>query len=214
MYADTVSDDEDEDTVPDLLTFEQMALSFPSQQQQSGPSAPQGADQLPGTEPTLPDTQPHTQGPSLSDPSPPGPLLNISPPAIVGPNPSNPIDWSSVMQQVQPTTLPTNAAPPIPSVFLDDFTNTGPIFTFDMVKDSDYKIDLNDIPATILQMAYNKLFIPLSLLTTSSLQHIQFNDNLKFHKILFGNGVGKHLLYVSTFPPESALTESEFWQAY
>ena len=65
-----------------------------------------------------------------------------------------------------------------------------------------------------LQMAYLKLFIPLSLLTTAVLDRIQFNDGLKFHKILFGNGAGKHSLDTSLFPTELSLSELEFWQAY
>ena len=63
-------------------------------------------------------------------------------------------------------------------------------------------------------MAYLKLFIPLSLLTTAALDRIQFNDGLKFHKILFSNGAGKHSLDTSLFPTELSLSESEFWQAY
>ena len=40
-----------------------------------------------------------------------------------------------------------------------------------------------DILNAILQMAYNKLYIPLLLLTTSSLSKIRMNDNLEFLKI-------------------------------
>jgi len=60
---------------------------------------------------------------------------------------------------------------------------------------------MNDIPNAILQMAYNKIHIPLSMLTTLALSKIWSNDNLKYHKIPFGNGVGKQSLDISSFPP-------------
>ena len=63
-------------------------------------------------------------------------------------------------------------------------------------------------------MAYLKPFILLSLLTTVVLNRIEFNDGLKFHKFIFGNGIGKHSLDISSFPTEQSLSESEFWQAY
>ena len=49
---------------------------------------------------------------------------------------------------------------------------------------------------------------------TTVLDRIQFNNGLKFHKILFSNRVGKHSLDSSLFPNELSLFESEFWQAY
>ena len=63
-------------------------------------------------------------------------------------------------------------------------------------------------------MAYLRPFIPLSLLTTVTLDRIKFNNGLKFHKIIFGNGIGKHSLDISSFPTKQSLSESEFWQAY
>ena len=75
-------------------------------------------------------------------------------------------------------------------------------------------MDARTIPNPILQMAFLKLYIPLSLLTTTALDKIHFNDGLKYQKILFGNGAGKHTLDVSLFLNELSLTESEFWQAY
>ena len=95
----------------------------------------------------------------------------------------------------------------------DDFSNLGHIFKADAVK-PEYELNARLIPNPILQMAYLKLFIPLSLLTTVALDRIEFNDGLKFHKIIFGNGIGKHSFDVSSFPTEQSLSESEFWQAY
>jgi len=73
---------------------------------------------------------------------------------------------------------------------------------------------MTDVPNAILQMAYNKIYIPLSMLTTSALSKIRSNDNLKFRKIPFGNGVGKQSLDESSFPMEDALTETSFFQSY
>ena len=70
------------------------------------------------------------------------------------------------------------------------------------------------IPNAILQMAYLKLFILLSMLTSSSLIKIWANDGLKYHKIPFGNSAGKQSLDESIFPPEDSLLESLFLQAY
>src|SRR5882724_21741 len=59
----------------------------------------------------------------------------------------------------------------------------------------------------------NKIYVPLSMLTTSALSKIHGNDNLKYHKIPFGNGVGKQCLDESSFPLDS-LSETTFFQAY
>jgi len=60
----------------------------------------------------------------------------------------------------------------------------------------------------------NKLYIPLSMLTTAALSKIRTNDCLKFRKIPFGNGIGKQSLDESSFPSEDSLTETTFLQAY
>jgi len=73
---------------------------------------------------------------------------------------------------------------------------------------------MKDIPNAILQMAFNKIHIPLSMLTTSTLSKIHSNDNLKYCKILFGNGVGRQSLDETSFAPESSLTETTFFQSY
>ena len=54
----------------------------------------------------------------------------------------------------------------------------------------------------------------LSMLTTSALSRIHTNNNLKFHKIPFGNGLRKQSLDKVTFPVENSLTEMIFLQAY
>ena len=94
----------------------------------------------------------------------------------------------------------------------DDFSDLRHIFKLDATKLT-YELNMRPIPKPILQMAYLRLFIPLSLLMTTVLDKIQFNDGLKFHKIYFGTGTGKHTLDITTFPNELSLTETEFWQA-
>jgi len=71
---------------------------------------------------------------------------------------------------------------------------------------------MTDVPIAILQMAYNKVYIPLSMMTTAALTKICSNDNLKYHKIPFGNGIGKQSLDELSFPTEDTLMETMFVQ--
>jgi len=59
-------------------------------------------------------------------------------------------------------------------------------------------------------MAFNKLFIPLSMLMAMVVDHIHYNQNLKYHKIVFGNGASNYSLDESTFPDKFTLNKSEF----
>ena len=77
-----------------------------------------------------------------------------------------------------------------------------------------YHLDSPGIPNALLQMAFNRLFIPLSMLTAATMDHIKYNCNLKYHKIVLNNGAGEYSLDESSFPEELTLNESEFWQAY
>jgi len=95
-----------------------------------------------------------------------------------------------------------------------DYQNLGPIYGPDDVAKNTQQLDMTDILNAILQMAYNKLYIPLLMLTTAALLKIQMNDNLKFHKVPFGNGIGKQSLDKVSFPGEDSLTETTFLQAY
>ena len=56
--------------------------------------------------------------------------------------------------------------------------------------------------------------IPLSLLTTASLDRIQLGLNLKFRRISFGINTGISTIDESLFPNEDSLSESDFWQMY
>ena len=75
-----------------------------------------------------------------------------------------------------------------------DYHSLGPIYCYDEVSKNKQQFDMTRIPNAILQMAYMKLYIPLSMLTTSPLSKICSNDGLKYHKIPFGNEVGQQSL--------------------
>jgi len=117
---------------------------------------------------------------------------------------------------VSGTADPTsNTIPPITkaSPYID-FQSLGPIYRIEEVSKNKQQLDVTKLPNAILQMAYLKLYIPLSMLTTSALSKIRSNDGLKYHKIPFSNGASCQSLDKSIFPPESALSESLFLQAY
>ena len=63
-------------------------------------------------------------------------------------------------------------------------------------------------------MALNHVFIPLSMLTTNSLNRIEISENVKYKCINYGSGAGKHFLDDASFPPEDDLNHFEFGQAY
>jgi len=105
-------------------------------------------------------------------------------------SPSHPGQWS-VVGTMDPAST-TGLTQPLPLPI--DFHSLGPIYLFDEVSKNRQQLDVTKIPNVILQMAYLKLFIPLSILTSSSLTKIHANDGLKYHKIPFGNGTGKQSL--------------------
>jgi len=108
------------------------------------------------------------------------------------------IDPGPTTGPTQTKSLPTN------------FHTLGPIYLFNEVSKNKQQLDITKIPNAILQMAYLKLFIPLSMLMSSSLAKICANNGLKYHKIPFGNGAGKQSLDESIFLPEYSLSESLF----
>jgi len=62
-------------------------------------------------------------------------------------------------------------------------------------------------------MALNKVFIPLSMLTTSSLNRIEHND-VKYKWLNYGSGTGKTFLDDTSFPAKDELNDFKFGQAY
>jgi len=61
-----------------------------------------------------------------------------------------------------------------------DYQNLGPIYTANDLAKNRHQLAMSDVPNAILQMAYNKIYIPLSMMTTSALNKIHSNDNLKY----------------------------------
>jgi len=99
-------------------------------------------------------------------------------------------------------------------VAMINYHSLGPIYGIAEVSKNKQQPNIMKIPNAILQMAYMKLYIPLSMLTTSALSKIRLNDGLKYYKIPFGNGAGRQSLDESIFPAENMLSESLFLQAY
>src|SRR6266481_6700452 len=95
-----------------------------------------------------------------------------------------------------------------------DLQNLCQIFTDDTAIKNSPDLEPDVLPDTILHMAHNRIYIPLSLLTITALNQIQLNHNVKFRKISFGNSAGKTSIDEASFPPEDSLTENNFWQAY
>src|SRR5882724_6676964 len=105
------------------------------------------------------------------------------------PNPD--IDLSALIRQrnVVGSIDPTSAAEsPSAKLSSNDFLSLGPIYCIEEVSKNKQQFDITKMPNAILQMAYLKLYILLSMLTTSALSKIQSNDSLKYHKVPFGNG--------------------------
>jgi len=164
-------------------------------------------------------------GPDILSLAPPLPLPITHPLQTAhthGPTATNPpiptvVNWTDVMTTTQQSqTAPTApiVSTPIISTPVDDFSTFPSIYNFDEIVSNTYHLNSVAIPNALLQMAFNKLFIPLSMLRVASVDHIRFNQNLKYHKIVFGNGTGKYSLDESIFPDKLALSELEFWQAY
>ncbi|KAF8527716.1 hypothetical protein JB92DRAFT_3093207 [Gautieria morchelliformis] len=94
-----------------------------------------------------------------------------------------------------------------------DFDALPPLHTIHTAAGNKLQMDVVKMPAAIMQLAFNSIYIVLSMLTMATLDCICSNNNLCSKKIPFGNGVGKQSLDDS-FPPEDALHTATFLQAY
>jgi len=162
-YIKEVSDDEVETPLPDVSSFMNIT---PIVDARDGPSCP-----LPTH--AVPELLPANQGD-----------IRAADTTQLLPDPSlgHPWQWSVVGNvDHASTTIPTQ-----PKSMPIDFHSLGPIYLFYEVSKNRQQLDVMKIPNAILQMAYLKLFIPLSMLTSSSLPKIQANNGLKYHKIPFG----------------------------
>ena len=63
-------------------------------------------------------------------------------------------------------------------------------------------------------MARLRIYVPLSLLTTTTLDRIMLNQSVRYRKVVCGRGAGKTIVDESYFPAEESLQEDDFWQAY
>ncbi|KAF8494286.1 hypothetical protein JB92DRAFT_3126980 [Gautieria morchelliformis] len=95
-----------------------------------------------------------------------------------------------------------------------DFDTLPPLHTIHAAVGNKLQMDVVKMPAAIMQMAFNSIYILLSMLTTAALDRTRSNDNLRYKKMPFGNGDGKQSLDDSFFPPEDTLNTATFLQAY
>ena len=70
-------------------------------------------------------------------------------------------------------------------------------------------LDLTGLPTPSLHMAHGLMYIPLSLLTTASLNKIYNNDNIKFIKV--PNSIMNQTLDPAQFGNEEELTIQKWW---
>jgi len=96
-----------------------------------------------------------------------------------------PIDWKNV---VTGESAQAHTSDPLSTkaTFID-YQHLSPIYSMEDLVKNKQQLDMTDVPKTVLQMAYNNIYIPLSMLTTSIPSKIFSNDNLKYCKIPFGN---------------------------
>ena len=78
----------------------------------------------------------------------------------------------------------------------------GPAFLDVEAQKNNHELNPLGIPDTLHMIIHLKLFIPLSMLTTLSISHIWYNDNLKFKKIPFSYAAGKYALDNVHIPSE------------
>jgi len=99
-------------------------------------------------------------------------------------------DWSLLINKVQAGELPGISMAPLQT---DALSASAPmplskVFT---VKSATFSLDLDPgaLPDCLIQMALNKIFIPLSMLTTASLNKIEHNE-AKFKQVIMVLGPG------------------------
>jgi hypothetical protein len=89
-----------------------------------------------------------------------------------------------------------------------------PLYMVEAIANNEQKLNSSDIPVLILAFSHERLYIPVSMLTSCALTCICSNDGLKFAKVQGGHGAGKYMLKVSSFLPKDSLTSHDFLQAY
>ncbi|KAF8503143.1 hypothetical protein JB92DRAFT_3123482 [Gautieria morchelliformis] len=99
------------------------------------------------------------------------------------PTPSGDASWCSAVKTAiftDPSVLSSiiNTAPRVV-----DFQLLGPIFKMEEVAKNPHLLNPQGIPNPILHMAHGKVYIPLSMLISASINWIRNNDSLKFVKV-------------------------------
>jgi len=93
-----------------------------------------------------------------------------------------------------------------------DYSTLGPVYQFSEVSQNKHVLDQVVLLGPILHMAHSQTYVPLSLLTMSSLNRIHNNNNIHFVKI--PNGVMKQTLDPVQFGNEDDLLIHKWWQVY
>ena len=151
-----VSSDEKEEDLPNKVAFDLLAKGLHAQTEQ--PQNP-----VSGSNTHIPTS--HTQATDVDEPRQRTGLPSQPPITDHQPGPTTPaIDWPAMINAVQGAaehgSFPQQGT--IIGNFGDEFTNMGHIFKADAIK-PEYELNARTILKPILQMAYLKLFIPLSL---------------------------------------------------
>jgi len=93
-----------------------------------------------------------------------------------------------------------------------DYSTLGPVYQFSEVSQNEHVLDPVRLPGPILHIAHGQTYIPLSLLTTLSLNRIHNNDNIHFVKV--PHEVIKQTLDPTQFSSKDNLSIHEWWQVY
>jgi len=203
-YNQLVSDDKDESPIPDISCFVNPVISAQNPTPLVTPQA-----HSPHPHPNL------TLAPNASSPN--AVTIGSHLPDPFSTTSDNlslvlPVDWHNFVTKNNGhvnTTEPMSA-----KTIVVDYQNLSPIYSLDDLTKNKHQLDMMDIPNTILHMVFNKIYILLTMLTTPALTKVHTNDNLKLHKIPFGNGIGKQSLNKASFPGKDSLMETSFLQAY
>ena len=92
-----------------------------------------------------------------------------------------------------------------------DFSEVSPMFKTAKAIRNKHKLDPMSIPNALRQMAYYRVFIPLSMLTADSMNTIRDNVGDLYTKKKTGLSVGKYILNSDVFPGEDTLSKQTFF---
>src|SRR5882724_836850 len=215
---EVVSDDELEDPMPDITNFLILPHAIESKTGLRPSTTPLDTYPPPGSVPArvgpAHPAMPAPQSPGATCSHVPRQNLVAAVPCIPPASPSSPdLVWANALADVQCQPAQNPAMPVVPKPGMN-WDALGLAFLDADARKNEYELNPTGIPDALRMMVHLKLFIPLSMLTTSSLSRICFNDNLKFKKIPFGNMASKYALDEAHFLAEDPLTDAEYLQAH